>query len=424
MGGDGVIRLRPVGYGGQAGWTKEWLHLERKGFSPVRPPDFFAFAKGNLRPHYFPSLMNQLSLHEFHQQLGARFFALNDAEIVLDYGAPLAEYAALHESAGVMDLSFRSRVCLTGADRARYLHGQVTNEVKKLPAGQGTYAAVTTNKGKMESDLNIFCLAEELLLDFEPGLTERVSARLEKFIVADDVQLIDVAPHYGLLSVQGPKAADVVQALDLLAGSAAALPLNPFASVKISHPTLGEIYLANHPRLSLGGLPGFDLFVPNAALGAVADKLSAAAKGLGGCAAGWTAWETVRIESGIPRFGADMDDTNLPLECGIESRAIAYDKGCYIGQEVINRIHSIGHVNRELRGLRLPENLAVLPVRGDKLFHSGREVGYVTSAVNSPKLGEIALGYVRREAAHPGNELKLQTGSGEYQATVAELPFK
>ncbi len=182
--------------------------------------------------------------------------------------------------------------------------------------------------------------------------------------------------------------------------------------------------MANHPRLGWSGLPGFDLFVPNAALGAVADKLSAAAKGLGGCAVGWTAWETVRIESGIPRFGADMDETNLPLESGIESRAIAYDKGCYIGQEVINRIHSIGHVNRELRGLRLPVSVAVLPVRGDKLFHSGRDVGYITSAVNSPKFGKIALGYVRREAANPGNELKLQSANGDTSAKVAELPFK
>ena len=116
----------------------------------------------------------------------------------------------VHQSAGVLDLSCRSRICLTGADRVRFLHGQVTNDVKKLRVGEGCYAAITTNKGKMESDLNIFCLADELLLDFEPGLTEKISQRLEKFIVADDVQIADVAPHYGLLSVQGPKAEEVV----------------------------------------------------------------------------------------------------------------------------------------------------------------------------------------------------------------------
>ena len=116
-------------------------------------------------------------LHEFHHTLGARFAELNGAEVVADYGDALAEHAALRESAGVMDLSFRSRLCLVGADRARYLHGQVTNDVKKLRTGEGCYAAITTAKGKMESDLNIFALADELLLDFEPGLTEKISAR-------------------------------------------------------------------------------------------------------------------------------------------------------------------------------------------------------------------------------------------------------
>jgi len=109
--------------------------------------------------------MNPLMLHEFHHGLGARFAELNGAPVVNDYGDWLAEHAALHETAGVLDLSFRSRLCLVGADRARFLHGQVTNDVKKLRIGEGCYAAITTVKGKMESDLNIFCLADELLLD-------------------------------------------------------------------------------------------------------------------------------------------------------------------------------------------------------------------------------------------------------------------
>ena len=408
-------------------------------------------------------------------------------ETVNDYGDWPAEHAALRQSAGVLDFSFRSRICLTGTDRVRFLHGQVTNDVKKLRVGEGCYAALTTNKGKMESDLNIFCLADELLLDFEPGLTEKISQRLGKFIVADDVQIVDVAPHYGLLSVQGPKAIDVISALGLFGwgerprepilangqhGSSVAsphrLPTKSLASVKFSDATLGEIYLANHARLSSSPLPtkrgegqgegqnpassprpsppfhggegenilsGFDLFVPNTSLGAVADKLIAAAKQIGGRACGWQAFETARTEAGIPRFGVDMDETNLPLECGIESRAVVYNKGCYIGQEVINRIHSFGHVNRELRGLRLAENLKSLPQRGDKLFRDGKEIGYVTSAVKSPVLnalvapklqsegGNIALGYVRREANQIGNELILQTAAGESPAKIVELPF-
>ncbi len=363
--------------------------------------------------------MNPLSLYELHHTLGAQFTELGGAQLVRDYGHPAAEYSALREHAGVMDLSFRSRLCLVGADRARYLHGQVTNDVKKLRPGEGGYSAVTTNKGKMESDLNIFCLPDELLLDFEPGLAGKISARLEKFIVADDVQIVDAAPHYGLLSVQGPKAEAVVRAIGLFAE----LPLAPFASLKVSEAMLGEIYLASHSRLDLARAHGFDLFVPNPSLGAVADKLIAAAKSVGGGAVGWTAWETARIEAGIPRFGADMDETNIPLECGIESRAIVYNKGCYIGQEVINRIHSIGHVNRELRGLRLADDLPSLPARGDRLFHDGKEIGLVTSAVKSPGFGNIALGYVRREANRPGTELTLSTAAGKSAVKIVALPF-
>jgi folate-binding protein YgfZ len=357
------------------------------------------------------------SLHEFQHGLYARFAELNGEEIIADYGDALAEHAALRETVGVLDLSFRSRICLVGNDRARFLHGQVTNDVKKLRAGEGCYSALTTAKGKMESDLNIFALADELLLDFEPGLTGKISQRLEKFIVADDVQIVDASPHYGLLSVQGPKAADVVSTLGLFAE----LPAKPLVSMKISDDTLGEIYLMNHARF---GASGFDLFIPNNSLGAVMDKLIAAAKVVGGHAVGWTAFETARIEAGIPRFDADMDETNIPLECGIESRAVSYNKGCYIGQEVINRIHSIGHVTRELRGLWLADDLKSLPQKHDKLFHAGKEVGYVTSAVKSPALSaNVALGYVRREVNQVGNELTLRTAVGESSAKIVELPF-
>jgi folate-binding protein YgfZ len=373
--------------------------------------------------------MSSLSLHEFHAEFGARFSELHGKEIVSHYGDALAEHAALRENAGILDLSFRSRVCLTGADRARFLHGQVTNDVKRLKTGEGCYAAITTAKGKMESDLNIFALQDELLLDFEPGLTEKISQRLEKFIVSDDVQVVDVASHYGLLSVQGPKAEAVINALGIFPD----LPARRLQSVKVSDATLGEIYLVGQSRISLSESGaqrvmrptlGFDLFIPTNSLGAVADKLIAAAKSVGGRVCGWDAFETARIEAGIPRFGQDMDETNIPLECGIEARAVSYSKGCYIGQEVINRIHSIGHVNKELRGLRLADDLKTLPAKGDKLFRDGKEVGYLTSATKSPTLNaNIALGYVRREANAIGTELALRTVAGETKALISDWPF-
>ena len=369
--------------------------------------------------------MTPLPLHEFHHSLSAHFGELNGAEIVATCGDVLAEYSALRASAGVLDLSFRGRICLAGADRARFLHGQVTNDVNSLRAGEGCYAAITTAKGKMESDANIYALQDELLLDFEPGLTQKISQRLEKFIVSDDVQVVDVAPLYGLLSVQGPGAGEVVKALGIFPE----LPAKEFQSAKAGDATLGEIYVMNQSRVARPGsaavpAAGFDLFIPVDSLGAVADKLIAAAKSIGGRACGWNALEIARVEAGIPRFGADMDESNIPLECGIESRAVSYKKGCYIGQEVINRIHTIGHVNKEIRGLILADDLRSFPAKGDRLFHGEKEVGCVTSAVKSPALNaNIALGSVRREADAPGTELILRGHSGHTRVLITELPF-
>src|SRR6266536_3663656 len=194
-----------------------------------------------------------LSLHEYHQAHGACFTDVKGLEVVDHYGDPLAEHAALRQCAGVLDLSSRSRLCLTGADRQRFLNGQVTNNVRDLPAGEGCYAALVTAKGRMQSDLNIYCLPEELLLDFEPGWSETVARRLEKYIIADDVQVVDVGPHYGLLSVQGPKSAEVVEATGL-----GLKPVeSPMGLSSVRDSAFGEIYCMNQPR---GVARGFDLF--------------------------------------------------------------------------------------------------------------------------------------------------------------------
>lgn len=361
--------------------------------------------------------MPQLALHQLHKEWGARFADVNNAEVVLDYGDALAEHAALRETAGVLDLGFRSRLCVTGSDRARFLNGQVTNNVKDLASGQGCYAALTTAKGKLESDLNIHCLRDELLLDFEPGLAGRVRERLERYLVADDAQIVDVAPHYGLLAVLGPKAAEVVA--ELRPGFDA--PASLLASVSGEVAGIGEVVVVNHAR---GAATGFDLFIPTGALAAVADRLLVAANALGGRACGWQALEMIRIEAGLPRFGVDMDETNLAPEAGIESRAISYTKGCYIGQEIINRLRTFAQVTKSLRGLRLADDLKTLPARGDKLLLEGKEVGHITSALASPALrANIALGYVRREHHAPGTELTLRTAAGDSVARVVALPF-
>jgi folate-binding protein YgfZ len=362
--------------------------------------------------------VTELSLHEFHLGLGACFAEVSGMEVVDHYGGALAEHAALRENAGVLDLGFRGRLSLAGADRQRFLNGQVTNNVKELRTGEGCYAALVTAKGKMVTDLSIYCLQDELLLDFEPGLSSAVSQRFEKYIIADDVQVVDAAPHYGLLSVQGPKSAQVVNQL----GLSLSLPEKPLSFVSVNEQTLGEVYCMNHRR---GAASGFDLFVPVAALAAVADKLIAAAKKTGGRPCGWQASEIARIEAGIPRFGADMDETNLAPEAGIDERAISYSKGCYIGQEVIARIRTYGQVAKSLRGLLLADDLTELPKKGNQLFHGDKEAGYITTALASPTFRRnIALGYVRRECNEPGTQLRLRAAEQDSPVQIVPLPFQ
>ena len=360
--------------------------------------------------------MGSLLLHEFHQAMGAHFMDLNGQEAIADYGDALAEHAALCESAGISDLSYRSRLCVLGADRVKFLHGQVTNNVKDLPTGEGCYAALVSAKGKIQSDLHIYILENEILLEFEPGLASAAQERLEKYIIAEDAQVVDVSAHYGLWSVQGPKAAALVTRLPWNF----ALPEKPNALAKVDDAALGEIYVMNRART---GSRGYDLFVPIAAMQAVADQLVTAAKNTGSRFCGWQALETARIEAGIPRFGADMDETNLASEV-LDTAAISYSKGCYIGQEVIARVRTYGQVAKALRGLRLPDNLRALPVKGDKLFLGEKEVGYITSTVASPKLkANIALGYVRREANEIGTELLLQISPDKVPVKVVPVPF-
>ncbi|HEY3856302.1 MAG TPA: glycine cleavage T C-terminal barrel domain-containing protein [Verrucomicrobiae bacterium] len=344
-----------------------------------------------------------LALHEFHLAAGAVFGEINGQEIVLDYGDWSAEYAALREDVGIIDTSFRGRLCLVGADRQRFLNGQVTNNVKDLRPGQGCYAALVSAKGKLQSDLNIYCMENEILLDFEPGYKGVVSQRLEKYVIAEDVQIVDAAEHYGMWSVQGPKASAVAE-----------VDLDVAMSIKKTEdPALGESYAATNQRF---GSAGFDLFAPTIAMNELAGRLVSR----GGRLCGWRALEAIRVERGIPRFGADMDETNLAPEA-IDERAISYSKGCYIGQEVIARVRTYGHVAKSLQSLKMEGNDASIPAKGAKVFQGDLEAGYITTAVLSPMhKAVIALGYIRRGVAGPDAKLLVETPEGKLSARLMD----
>ena len=360
--------------------------------------------------------MTERGLKHEHQRLGARFHTVGEVEVVWHYGAPTAEYEALHRAAVLIDLSPRGRLAVAGGDRLRFINGQVTNNVRDLRLGQGCYAAVVSAKGRVQGDANIYCLAEELLLDCEPGHGGRLAARLEQYIIADDVRVVDLSAEYGLLSVQGPLA----RAILARAFPDRELPEGPWSSVIWPDPG-GEICVVDLARVRV---PGLELFVPECRLGQVWAQLREAVTASGGRPGGWECLEWARVEAGLPRYGQDMDDQNLAPEAGIESRAISYTKGCYIGQEVISRLRSIGQLTRSLRGLELEDADGPLPQCGDRLVWGDREVGYLTSAVRSPGLGRaIGLGYVRREVAEPGTVLEIQTRTGPRAARLRPLPI-
>jgi folate-binding protein YgfZ len=354
--------------------------------------------------------------HQMHSRWGAQFTTLHDLDVVEHYGDYLAEHAALTQAAALLDLSFRGRICLTGVDRLRFLHGQVTNNVRDLSVGEGCYAALVTPKGKIESDLNIYRLQDELLLDFEPGLTARVMQRLERYVIADDVQVVDVSPLYSLWSVQGPRAGEVFERADL----GLDFPAKDRSCTSCHHPEYGEIYATNVART---GSAGFDLFVPQPQCEPMGERLRQALTPIQGRVAGWKALEIARLEAGIPRYGLDMDETNLPGESGIDGQAVSYSKGCYIGQEVIARIRTYGKVAKALRGLDF-EMARVENAKGTKLFIEDKEVGYLTSTVFAPTFGrQLGLGYVRKEHNQVGTRLVLKTAEGEVAVRIVPLPF-
>ena len=309
------------------------------------------------------------------------------------------QFKALTETAGLLDLSNRSRLCLMGDDRVKFLHGQVTNDINGLTENSGCYAALVNAKGKMESDLFVYRLKEELLLDFEPNLTKSVQSRLEKFVITEDVEVTDVAPHFNLLSVQGPDATKVLEALKL------PVPQENYTLAK----TEEEIHIINQPRL---GTVGFDFFVPIDSLDEwklrLADHVPLCDE---------AAFERARILTTIPRFGKDFTEANLAPEGGIEARAISYSKGCYIGQEIIARIRTYGKVNRILRGLSLDGVAA----EGDEISLGDKKVGVLSSVATD---ANIALAIVHRDAATLGTLLQVETKNGSVTAKTATLPFE
>jgi folate-binding protein YgfZ len=323
-----------------------------------------------------------------------------------------AAYDAARRRCGLVDRSGWGRVVVSGQDRASYLQGLLTNDIVALKPGQGCYAAYLTAQGRMIADMYVYELGDVMLVTMVRDVTETVLGKLDQFIFSEDVKLGDVTDAFDQCAVVGPEAAAVVASTldDVSADRLSALPEH--GNVRASYGGLPVIVT----RVTDTGEPGFDLFVERPQSVDLRDALQRA----GAAAIDANTADAMRIESGVPVFHRDMDEETIPLEAGIEIRAISFTKGCYVGQEVIIRVLHRGHgrVARKLVGLVIDGDRAPRP--GTPVRSGDREIGHVTSATISPALDQpIALGYVQRDFLEPGTAVVADNMPGH----VVALPF-
>ncbi|HEV2522510.1 MAG TPA: aminomethyltransferase family protein [Candidatus Acidoferrales bacterium] len=312
------------------------------------------------------------------------------------FGEFAAEYAALRETVALFDTNYRALFSFTGPDRNRYLNAILTSDVRDLKPGQGAVGLFLTAQGHMLAEIETYALEDRILTSSHAMVRERTFSTLDKYIIMDDVTLEDVTAETGTLDLAGPRAAALVSEL-------CGKNLAEMALLSHAEATAGQI-ACRIIRRELAGEAAATLIISREHLPAVWSDLSTLVRAHGGSPIGMEAVNSVRLEAGTPWFGADYDDKQIPHEAGLEHSHISYEKGCYTGQEIVERVRSRGHVNRRLTELRFLADAA--PASGTKLFSGGNEVGVVTSTGFSPTIrGPIGLAYVRREHSAVGTSL-------------------
>jgi folate-binding protein YgfZ len=318
-------------------------------------------------------------------------------------GTIAAEFAALCPGSGVYPLAARVKLALTGSDRVRWLNGMVTNNVRDLAPGQGVYAFLLNPQGQIQGDLYVYNRGDDVLVDTDSAQREKILAIFDHYIIMDDVVVTDVTASLGAVGLAGPAAAAILRA------SGFALPAQP-EPLRLYNTNRQDIPVT----LVVPRTHSYELWIAPEHAPALQSALAAA----GAVPVSPEAVEIHRIALGIPRYGQDIRERDLPQETE-QSHALHFSKGCYIGQEIVERIRSRGAVHRKFTGFRVT---GPLPAPGAKIQSEAKDVGEVTSSARLPwPAGDanVALGYVRRELAVPGKTLQ----SGEASLTVADLPF-
>jgi aminomethyltransferase len=320
------------------------------------------------------------------------------------------EVAAVRSGAGLFRLAGRGLLSITGDDRVRWLDGMVSNDVRELAADadrSGCHALLLTAKGRIVADLHVLGRKDAFWLETAASAVAVAKDTLEHHVIADDVAVVDLSDALERIGIEGPNARAALEA-----ASGQAIDLAPHGWT--------EVWLADFPvtvaRFGWSVADGYQLITPLGAREAVAASVLESAASVGLVEAGAEALEILRIEAGTPRLGAELDETVLPAEANL-AEAVSQTKGCYVGQEVVARMHSRGRVSHRLVGFRVLG--AELPEAGSELFAAGRRIGELTSVCVSPRFGPIALGFVRAVHAAAGSEL----AAGSSAVRVCELPF-
>ena len=328
-----------------------------------------------------------------------------------DYGNVRAEYDAICQGAALLELPLPAVLEISGKNAVQFINGLVTNDVKSLAAGAGILAAFLNVQGKVVSICRFYQTGEKLVLECDGAQRETIYKNLSRFVPAGEFFVSDVSDDLSLLSLQGPQTAALLTKITNQAIEAEPEFRNYLGDINGT-----KILIASHVR---GGVQGFDLFVPRAAKDAIRQTLL----DVGAQAAGSDALEIARLEAGIPRENVDVTENNILLEAGYD-KAVSYTKGCYLGQEVIARIHWRGQPAKQLRGLMIEAE--EIPARGTELWaEDGKKIGEITSAVKSFALNQIiALGYVHRYYLTEGTRFTLRINEAEIgHATLTATPF-
>jgi folate-binding protein YgfZ len=349
--------------------------------------------------------MTATTLHDKLASTSAHLGDYSGAATAADFGDVRGEFGELLTGCGVYDLGWRAKIALTGRDRMRWLNGMVTNNIRELTAGRGVYAFLLNPQGHILADLYAYNRDQSLLVDTDQAQLEKVLSIFRKYIIMDDVKVANVSDQLTAIGIAGPKAHERLHATGFEFPG-----LEPLQFVDF---TWGEASLT----LVRGGNPtveSFELWLAPANVTSLWEALVKA----GAKPVGTTALDLLRVAAGIPRYGQDIRERDLPQETE-QQRALHFSKGCYIGQEIVERIRSRGNVHRKFTGFEIDGSL---PDSGAKIQIDSKDVGEITSAASLPLAsGEhrVALGYIRREAARPGQQVQI---AGD-NASVANLPF-